>query len=96
VQRVSALEVWLRGVVGDKLAGPMRSMMVTADIVKGLEILQNKFVSQGAASFSQSHRVPPSPTGRLSAEEYAALSDAQKFDYARSHDQSQFQKSGAR
>jgi hypothetical protein len=44
-QRVTALETWLRGIVGDKLAGPMRGMMVTADIVKGLETLQHKFSS---------------------------------------------------
>jgi hypothetical protein len=50
-QRVTALETWLRGVVGDKLAGPMRSMMVTADIVKGLETLQQKFLSQAQRRF---------------------------------------------
>src|ERR1700730_14040489 len=93
-QRVTALETWLRGVVGDKLAGPMRSMMVTADIVKGLETLQQKFSSQGAASFSQSHRVPPNPSGRASDEEYAAMSPAARLDYARSFDQRQFNKAG--
>jgi len=47
----------------------MRSMMVTADIVKGLETLQSKFSSQGAAPFSQNHRVPPEPQGRVSDEQ---------------------------
>lgn len=57
--RVTALETWLRGIVGDKLAGPMRSMMATADIVKGLELIQHRMVSQGSASFSQTGRVAP-------------------------------------
>src|ERR1700687_3311053 len=90
VQRVTALEVWLRGVVGDKLAGPMRSMMVTAYIVKGLETLQSKFSSQGAASFSQAHREPRDPAGRATDAEHAAMTPAQRLDYARSFDQSQF------
>jgi hypothetical protein len=89
-QRVSALEVWLRGMVGDKLAGPMRSMMVTADIVKGLETLQHKFSSQGAASFSQAHRTPQDPEGRVSDEQWATMSHAQRLDYSRGFDQSQF------
>jgi hypothetical protein len=93
-QRVTALEQWLRGMVGDKLAGPMRTMMVTADIVKGLETLQHKFSSQGAASFSQSHRVPADPAGRVSDEQWATMSPAARLDYARSHDQSQFTAGG--
>jgi len=58
-QRVTALEQWLRGMVGDRLAGPLRSMMVTSGIVEGLETLQRKFSSQGAATFSQAHRTTP-------------------------------------
>jgi hypothetical protein len=93
-QRVTALEIWLRGVVGDKLAGPMRSMMVTADIVKGLETLQSKFSSQGVATFSQAHRTPQEPAGRASDAEYATMSQAQRLDYARSFDQRQFSNPG--
>lgn len=89
-QRVSALEQWLRGTVGDKLAGPMRGMMVTADIVKGLETLQQKFSSQGVANFSQSHRTPQEPGGRASDEQYAAMSAAERLNYTRSFDQRQF------
>lgn len=88
--RVTALETWLRGIVGDKLAGPMRSMMVTADIVKGLETLQQKFSSQGAASFSQAHREPRDPAGRVSDEEHARMTPGQRLDYARGFDQRQF------
>ncbi len=93
VQRVSALEVWLRGMVGDRLAGPMRSMMATADIVKGLEMIQHRMATQGAASFSQAHREPGHEQrgGRVSDEAYAAMTPSQKLDYSRGFDQSQFQ-----
>jgi hypothetical protein len=94
VQRVTALETWLRGMVGDKLAGPMRQMMATADIVKGLEIIQARMVSQGAASFSQAHREPGQAGGKVSEEAYRAMTPAQRLDYARQFDQSQFQKTG--
>jgi hypothetical protein len=57
--RVSAIETWLRGQIGDDLAGPMRSVMVTEKIVRGWETIINKFISQGTASFSQGHRVAP-------------------------------------
>jgi hypothetical protein len=58
-QRVSAIEAWLRGQLGDDLAGPMRSVMVTEKIVRGWETIMHKFQSQGTASFSQAHRDTP-------------------------------------
>jgi hypothetical protein len=58
-QRVSAIDTWLRGQLGDDLAGPMRTVMVTEKIVRGWEAIMQKFQSQGAASFSQAHRVAP-------------------------------------
>jgi hypothetical protein len=59
VQRVSAIETWLRGQLGDDLAAPMKTVMVTEKIVRGWEAIMHKFQSQGAASFSQAHRVAP-------------------------------------
>jgi hypothetical protein len=59
VQRVSAIETWLRGQLGDDLAAPMKTVMVTEKIVRGWETIMHKFQSQGAASFSQAHRVAP-------------------------------------
>jgi hypothetical protein len=58
--RVTALETWLRGTVGDDIAKHMRAGMFSAKIVEGLERIQNKMTSQGAASFSQAHREPNS------------------------------------
>lgn len=96
VQRVTALETWLRGMVGDKLAGPMKQMLATADIVRGMEMIQHRMVSQGAANFSQAHREPghDQRSGRVSDEAYNAMSPSQKLDYSRGFDQSQFK--GAR
>lgn len=89
-QRVTALETWMRGVVGDKLAGPMRSMMVTADIVRGLEIIQHRQTSQGAASFSQAGRVPGQASNKPSEEQWAKMSPAERMDFTNNTDQSQF------
>jgi hypothetical protein len=88
--RVTALETWLRGTVGDKLAGPMRSMMVTAGIVQGLETIMQKMVSGGAASFSQAGRVPGQASNKPSEEQWGRMSPAERMDYTNSTDQSQF------
>jgi hypothetical protein len=51
-----------------------------------------KFASQGAASFSQAHREPNTTgPGRVSEEEYNSMSQAERFAYAKSFDQRQFQ-----
>jgi hypothetical protein len=89
-QRVTALETWMRGMVGDELAGAMRGMLVTEKIVRGWETIQRKFSSQGAAPFTQAHREPGQVNGKVSESEYAAMGPAERLSYARSHDQSQF------
>jgi hypothetical protein len=63
--RVSAIENFLRGHLGDDLASHMRGMLVTEKIVRGVETLIHKFSSQGAASFSQAHRVAPDDPGKI-------------------------------
>jgi hypothetical protein len=91
--RVTAVETFLRGQLGDQLAGKMRPMIVTAAIVEGFEALARKFASQGSASFTQSHRVPQDASGRVSDEAYAAMSHSERQQYARGFDQSQFKTS---
>jgi hypothetical protein len=85
--RVTALETWLRGTVGDELAKHMRAGMFSAKIVQGLETIQKKMVSQGAASFRQDGREPPGnakgPLSSLSEAEYGALSAAERFRLSR-------------
>jgi hypothetical protein len=89
--RVTALQTWLRGMVGDELAKSMAGGLFSEKQVRGLELLANKFASQGAASFSQAHREPDiTGPGRVSEEAYAAMSQAERWDYARSFDQKQF------
>jgi hypothetical protein len=88
--RVTALETWLRGTVGDDIAKHMRAGMFSAKIVQGLEVIAKKMASQGAASFSQAHREPAGPQGRVSEEEYNAMGPSERWDYARGFDQKQF------
>ena len=89
--RMQAVDVWLRGTLGDDLARDMRGMLVTEKVVRGFERIMSQFVSQGAASFSQSGREPQSSSGgRVSDDEYSKMTPAQRWDYAKSFDQKQF------
>lgn len=87
--RVTALGTFFDGMG----AGEMKAMLVTAGIVQAAEKFAAKFISQGAASFSQAHRVPGEGGGKVSDEEFARMGPAARLDYARRFDQSQFQKS---
>jgi hypothetical protein len=89
-QRITALHQFLRGLVGDDMAKPLASMLVSEKHVLALEHLAAKFTSGGAASFSQAHREPAQGSGRVSDEEYAKMSPAQRWNYSRSFDQSKF------
>ena len=93
--RVTAIETWLRSELGDDLANGMRSMMVTEKIVRGFEKLAAQRTTQGAAPFSQAHRTPePAPgPGRVTEDVYNAMTQAERFAYARGFDQSQFRNS---
>jgi hypothetical protein len=89
-QRIDAVSTFLRGVVGDELAGHMQRMLVSAKIVSGFEKLATRFSSQGAAPFSQAHRDHPEAPGRISEERYQAMSHAERLDYTRQWDQRAF------
>ena len=93
--RVTAVETWLRSEPRDDLANGMRSMMVTEKIVRGFEKLAAQRTTQGAAPFSQAHRTPePSPgPGRVTEEQYNAMSQAERYAYARGFPQEQFKNS---
>jgi hypothetical protein len=73
-------------------------MIVSSRIVEGFERIASKQTTQGAANFSQSHRAPQDPQGpgprRASEAEYNAMSQAERFAYARQFDQSQFKPNG--
>jgi hypothetical protein len=78
--RVTAVEQFLRGMVGDELAGHLRGMMVTAKIVQGFEKLMTKHSSQGVANFRQDGRDTPAASGSIPGYEkmtYAQRREAQ-------------------
>jgi hypothetical protein len=58
-QRVDAIGKWIRAEVGDADAKPILATMVTDAHLRFFEKIQNRITTQGAASFSQQHRVPP-------------------------------------
>lgn len=63
--RVTAVQTFNRGLVGDKAAASLNTMLVTADIVQAFEGLMAKFASQGGGSFSQAHRAPADEAGKI-------------------------------
>jgi len=58
-QRIDAVTRWITAEVGEADAKPIRATIVTDAHLRFYERLMNKISSQGGASFSQSHRVPP-------------------------------------
>jgi hypothetical protein len=73
-------------------------MIVTEKIVRGLEALAAKFTTQGAAGFSQAHRhvEPPRGPGIASDAEYEAMTQSERWAYARSHSEARKNGSGER
>ena len=92
--RVTALDTFFTGLLGTEDAKHIRAGMYSAGVVTALEKLAAKFANQGAASFSQAHREPGGQPGRVSEEQWAKMSAAERWDYSRSFDQKQFQKAG--
>ena len=58
-QRVDAVGKWITGEMGEADAAPIRATIVTDAHLRFYERLMQKVSSQGAASFSQSHRTAP-------------------------------------
>ncbi len=57
-QRVDGISKWIRAEVGDADAKPILATMVTDAHLRFFEKMQQRISSQGAASFTTSHRVP--------------------------------------
>ncbi|MEH2468841.1 hypothetical protein V1281_001903 [Nitrobacteraceae bacterium AZCC 2161] len=57
--RVDAVLNWTKGMIGETGAQALSQMLVTAAHVQAFESLMKKFSSQGASSFTQSHRERP-------------------------------------
>ena len=62
-QRVDAVGRWITGEMGEADAAPIRATLVTDAHLRFYEKLMQKVSSQGAASFSQSHRTAPEAGG---------------------------------
>jgi hypothetical protein len=88
--RVTAVDTWLRGTLGDNLGGAVRQMMLTAKMVEGMEKLMTKMSTQGHASFRQDGREPGSAPGRVSEAEYDAMTPGERYAYSKGFDQKQF------
>jgi hypothetical protein len=58
-QRADAVAKWIVGMVGAKDGAPICATLVTDAHLRFYEAIIGKLTSQGAAGFSQSHRVPP-------------------------------------
>jgi hypothetical protein len=82
-QRVDAVKTWLKAMAPDHFAGLARvlDMAPSAATVRGLEVLMQRHVSQGSASWSGANREPHIP-GKLSDAEYGKLTYGERLEYA--------------
>jgi hypothetical protein len=62
-QRMDAVGKWITGEMGEADAKPIRATIVTDAHLRFYEKMMQKISSQGAASFSQSHRAAPETNG---------------------------------
>jgi hypothetical protein len=62
-QRVTAIQNFLRGSLGDELARPFIETLVSERMVKGWEQIIQRITGQGAGSFSHAHREAPESNG---------------------------------
>jgi hypothetical protein len=90
--RVDAVNTFLQAMVGTEHATALRRNMFTAKQVEAYERIMSRFVSQGVSgnpggARDGAHGREPA---RLTDEQYSRLSYAEKEQYARQFDQSQF------
>jgi hypothetical protein len=84
--RIDALTTFYKAQLGDADGAAFMARIFTAADVQRAEKLLAKL--SGTTSFTGSGREPPQPQGRLTDEQYRALSPAAKLDYNRQFDQS--------
>jgi hypothetical protein len=96
--RVDAVSAWLRATIGDDdLSKAMLAGLWSAKQIQALERIASKMITPHG-QFSQAHRTPEPPPsgGRVSDEVYNRMSQAERWEYARGFDQSQFKNGGNR
>ena len=92
--RVDSVVNWMKAMdssANKADAAALAGMLVTSRHIEAFERLITKFSNQGTATFDNRHR-DRQPQGTVSDAEYEKMSPAQKLDYSRQFDQSQFQK----
>jgi hypothetical protein len=62
-QRVDAVGKFITGLMGEADAKQIKALIVTDSMLRYHEAIMSKLSSQGAASFSQSHRTAPEANG---------------------------------
>ncbi|HUO89149.1 MAG TPA: hypothetical protein VMU08_08240, partial [Rhizomicrobium sp.] len=87
--RIDALARFFTSYLGEGEGKGVMARIFTASDVQNLEKLVQK-VTSGSAAFTAGGREPPPASGRVSNEQFAKMSAAERLDYARKFDQSQF------
>jgi hypothetical protein len=88
--RVDTVATFIRGRLGEDGARALLPMLVTSAAVQSFERLISQFCSQGSGSFNTNLKEPPSGAQKVTDEQWAKMSSAERLDYARGFDQSQF------
>jgi hypothetical protein len=86
--RIDALTTFFRAYLGEAAGNRRMARVFTAQDVMDAEMEVSKITSQGGARFTGNGREPPAPAGRLTSEQIAKLTPAQRLDYNRQFDQS--------
>jgi hypothetical protein len=95
VARKTAVDTWLIANLGEDLGKEMSRFTFTAKQIEAFETLMARARTQGAHNFTHEHREPPPDQGKVTDDQWKTMSPAQRLDYSRRFDQSQFQKNGA-
>jgi hypothetical protein len=87
VARVRSVQNWLNAMLGPDAGREMSVMLVNAGIITGFEKLVSKYSAKGVGPYAQ--RATPSD-GRVDEQTFDSMSAADRLNYARRFDQSQF------
>jgi hypothetical protein len=88
--RIDALGTFFNAYLGETAGKQLLSRAFTASDVQILEGLVSKITSGGAAAFRGTGREPPGQPGKVSDEQFARMTAAERLDYARRFPQEQF------
>jgi len=93
--RIDAVLTWAKAFFGEGEAKEFANELWTAGAVQRWEKIIQRVSSQHGSNFSQAHRNVDEPQGKVSEEQFQKMTSAERLDYTRRFDQSQFQSNGA-